>query len=265
MAHQREFLGVGGEPPYNTEADLAVGLAASSRRKRGNQDPDITQPELACQIQPSRVSTPTGHNTIVYVDGFNLYYGALKRTPYRWLDPRQLCRVMLPNDNIVAINYYTALVSARPGNPSAPTDQQMYLRALRTLPALTVTLGHFLTHSVQMSLSGVTPTQRVWVDKTEEKGSDVNIAAHMVRDACLKRFDVAVLITNDSDLAEPVRIVRQELGLRVGILNPHQHHSVQLKKLATFLKRIRQSDLIASQFPTDLRDAKGAFHKPSAW
>lgn len=203
--------------------------------------------------------------TIVYVDGFNLYYGALKRTPYKWLDLAALCRQLLPRDDIVAINYYTALVSARPGNPSAPNDQQIYLRALRTVPNLSITLGHFLTHSVQMSLSGASPTKRVWVNKTEEKGSDVNIAAHLVRDACLKRFDVAVLITNDSDLAEPVRVVRQEFGMPVGILNPHQHHSVQLKRLATFLKRIRQSHLLASQFPPDLTDSKGAFHKPPNW
>lgn len=202
---------------------------------------------------------------IVYIDGFNLYYGALKRTPYKWLDVGSLCALMLPQDDIVAINYYTALVSARPGNPSAPNDQQIYLRALRTIPNLSITYGHFLTHSVQMALSGVTPTKRVWVDKTEEKGSDVNIASHLVRDACLKRFDVAVLITNDSDLAEPVRIIRQEFALPIGILNPHEHHSVQLKKLATFLKRIRQSHLIASQFPVDLRDAKGMFHKPANW
>ena len=202
---------------------------------------------------------------IVYIDGFNLYYGALKRTPYKWLDVGRLCALMLPQDDIVAINYYAALVSARPGNPSAPNDQQIYLRALRTIPNLSMTYGHFLTHSVRMALTGVMPTKRVWVDKTEEKGSDVNIASHLVRDACLKRFDTAVLITNDSDLAEPVRIVRQEFALPVGILNPHEHHSVQLKKLATFLKRIRQSHLIASQFPDVLADAKGAFHKPANW
>ncbi|MGB7217794.1 MAG: hypothetical protein WBD07_03200 [Vicinamibacterales bacterium] len=138
---------------------------------------------------------------------------------------------MLPTDDVVAINYYTALVSARPGNPSAPNDQQIYLRALRTIPDLSITYGHFLTHSVQMSLTGVTPAKRVWVDKTEEKGSDVNIASHLIRDAYLKRFDVAVL----------------------------------MKKLATFLKRIRQSHLIASQFPADLQDAKGAFRKPANW
>jgi hypothetical protein len=204
-------------------------------------------------------------DVIVYVDGFNLYYGSLKRTPYKWLDLGRLCATMLPNDRVTAINYYTARISARPGNPTAPNDQQIYLRALRTIPNLSITYGHFLTHSVSMALTGVTPTKRVWVDKTEEKGSDVNLASHLLRDAFRGAFQVAVLITNDSDLAEPVRIVRQELNLPVGILNPHQHHSAELKRLATFVKRIRQSDLIASQFPAALTDAKGAFHKPSSW
>jgi len=74
-------------------------------------------------------------------------------------------------------------VSARPNNTSAPLDQQVYLRALRTIPNLETTFGHFLTHSVSMALSGSNPIKRVWVDKTEEKGSDVNLAAHLVRDA----------------------------------------------------------------------------------
>lgn len=72
-----------------------------------------------------------------------------------------------------------------------------------------------------MLLTGSTPPKRVFVDKTEEKGSDVNIAAHLLRDAYNHAFEVAVLITNDSDLVEPVRIVRHELNLPVGILNPH--------------------------------------------
>ena len=116
-----------------------------------------------------------------------------------------------------------------------------------------------------MTLSGSQPPKRVWVDKTEEKGSDVNIAAHMILDASLKNLDIAVLVSNDSDLAEPVRILRREFGLPVGILNPHQVHSVQLKAQATFLKRIRQSHLIASQFPDVVNDSKGAIHKPPNW
>jgi hypothetical protein len=200
----------------------------------------------------------------VYIDGFNLYYGCLKRTPYKWLNLSQLCERMLPNDSIEHIAYFTARVSAPPHNPTAPADQQAYIRALRTLPNLSITYGNFLTHSVSMMLSGVTPPQRVWVDKTEEKGSDVNLGVHLVRDAFEKAFEAAVLVTNDSDLAEPVRIVRG-LGYPVGILNPHEHHSSVLKQHATFLKRIRQADLIASQFPKNMTDAKGTFHKPTSW
>ena len=110
-----------------------------------------------------------------------------------------------------------------------------------------------------MVLTGSNPVQKVWVDKTEEKGSDVNLAAHLLRDAYNRRFEVAVLITNDSDLVEPVRIARRELNLPVGYLNPHQHHSTELKREATFMKRIRQADLAASQFPTVMRDSKGHF------
>ena len=93
----------------------------------------------------------------VYIDGFNLFYGALKKTPYKWLDLNRLCQVMLPDDTVEAINYYTARVSARPHNPSAPIDQQVYLRALRTIPHLTITYGHFLKHSFPMVLSGISP------------------------------------------------------------------------------------------------------------
>jgi NYN domain len=201
----------------------------------------------------------------VYIDGFNLYYGALKRTPYKWLDLGQLCRQMLPNDTIESIQYFTARVSARPYNLSAPLDQQAYLRALRTVPNLSITFGHFLTHSVRMVVTGSNPMQKVFVDKTEEKGSDVNLAAHLLRDSFLRKFETAVLVTNDSDLAEPVRIVRHDIGLPVGILNPHQRHSVVLKNLATFVKRIRQADLIASQFPAVIADAKGEIRKPAGW
>jgi hypothetical protein len=204
-------------------------------------------------------------NVNVYIDGFNLYYGAVKDSPYRWLDLAALCARMLPNDNVAAIKYFTAIVSARPHDPQQPARQQIYLRALRTLPTVQIIFGHFLTHPCRMCLTGINPPKKVWVDKTEEKGSDVNIAAHLVNDAHRKRFEVAVVVSNDSDLMEPVRIVRQELGFQVGILNPHQYHSVALKPQATFMKRIRQSDVAACQFSPTLTDSKGAFHKPPTW
>jgi uncharacterized LabA/DUF88 family protein len=203
--------------------------------------------------------------TNVYIDGFNLYYGAVKNTPYRWLDLSALCHHMLPNDNIQSIKYFTAKVNASPHDPQQPMRQQVYLRALGTLPDVTVIFGHFSTHSVPMMLTGVNPPQRVWVDKTEEKGSDVNLAAHLLYDGFRKLFDVAVVITNDADLLEPVRIVRRELAFPIGILNPHQYHSCSLKPHATFMKRIRQSDVAACQFASPLVDKHGYFHKPPTW
>ncbi len=149
----------------------------------------------------------------VYVDGFNLYYGATRNTPYRWLDLNKLCSNMLPNDSVGGIKYFTARVNARPNDLQKPVRQQMYLRALRTLPNVSIYYGHFLTHSVSMMLTGVNPVQRVWVDKTEEKGSDVNLASHLLMDGFQSKYEVAVLITNDSDLSEPVRMVKNELKL----------------------------------------------------
>jgi uncharacterized LabA/DUF88 family protein len=201
----------------------------------------------------------------VYIDGFNLFYGALKKTPFKWLDLSRLCQALLPSDAIQEIKYFTARVSAWPGKPSSAHDQGLYIRALKTIPNLSIKYGHFLTHTVPMYLAAVTPPKRVWVEKTEEKGSDVNLASHLVRDAFQKQFEVAVLVTNDSDLAEPVRIVAEELKMPVGILNPHQHHSKELQRYATFVKRIRQGHLVASQFPATMRDGKGAFSKPAGW
>jgi uncharacterized LabA/DUF88 family protein len=104
------------------------------------------------------------------------------------------------------------------------------------------------------------------VTRTEEKGSDVNIAAHMVYDAYQHDFAAAVLVTNDSDLLEPIRIVRHELRLDVGILNPHRHTpSRVLTKHASFIKQIREGSLKSSQFPPTLQDAHGEFHKPRDW
>lgn len=194
-----------------------------------------------------------------------MYYGALKHTPYRWLDLAALCRHMLPNDNIQTIKYFTAKVSARPHDPQQPMRQQIYLRALGTLPNVSIVYGHFLTHSCRMVLTNSNPVQKVWVDKTEEKGSDVNLATHLLHDGFTAKFDIAVLITNDSDLLGPVRIVRHELNLPVGILNPHQRHSCVLKPEASFMKRIRQSDVALCQFAATLIDKHGQFHKPSTW
>jgi hypothetical protein len=176
--------------------------------------------------------------TYVYIDGFNLYYGSLKDTAYKWLDVAKMCRLLLPKNNIDRLKYFTATVSARPHDPDQPTRQQTYLRALSTIPNLDIIYGHFLSHEILMP-SAQNPARQVKVIKTEEKGSDVNIAAHLINDGHRGRYEVAVLVTNDSDLLEPLKIVRYELKLPVGVINPQKKASRVLAKHASFIKPIR--------------------------
>ncbi len=205
--------------------------------------------------------------TYVYVDGFNLYYGAVKNTPFKWLDISQLCTILLPDKEILKIRYYTARVSGRASDPGQPTRQQVYLRALRTIPHLEIVLGTFLASEVKALRADTPPgvKQLVRVHRTEEKGSDVNIAAHLVRDGFRDEYDCAVVISNDSDLVEPLRIVRQELQKHVGIINPHKNPSYHLKKVVDFVLPLPVTALRSCQFPDHMTDSKGPFHKPSSW
>jgi hypothetical protein len=205
--------------------------------------------------------------TNVYVDGFNLYYGALRKTPFRWVNLNTLFQLLLPNNTIQDIKYFTALVAARPNDLTQPQRQQLYLRALATLPNVSVQLGHFLVHEVMMALvvPPGQPQQFVKVIKTEEKGSDVNLATQLLHDAHMNRFDVAVVVSNDSDLLGPIKIVRNELNKKVGVLNPQKHPSRAILPHIDFIKQIRAGALQASLFPDQLSDRHGMFTKPQGW
>jgi hypothetical protein len=205
--------------------------------------------------------------TSVYIDGFNLYYGSLKGTSYKWLDPSALCGVMIPRNTVTSIKYFTARVSARPGDPDQPTRQGIYLRALRTIPHLSIYYGHYLTHVVRMHMAHPQPGENPYVEviKTEEKGSDVNLATQLLVDVCAGTFDCAVIISGDSDLKSPVQMVMERYHKTVGVLNPQKVLCAALKEVAGFYKHIRESALQASQFPPVLTDKMGSFHKPSSW
>ena len=92
--------------------------------------------------------------TIVYVDGFNLYYGSLKNTPFKWLDlPLLFETILQPHHDIRLVKYFTATISGTPQDQSAPQRQATYLRALQQFrPSVEVHLGHFLSHPVQLPL-----------------------------------------------------------------------------------------------------------------
>jgi hypothetical protein len=209
---------------------------------------------------------------MVYVDGYNLYYGCLKDTSERWLDVGKLCAHMLRDDTEIAgIRYFTALVKSRPDNPGQRHRQQTYFRALRTIPNLTMHLGVFLEKTATRLRADNRSKKPTYVKVliNEEKGSDVNLASYLLIDNFRARYDLAVVISNDGDLKLPVNWLRYEHKLPVGVLNPHGNRSLALspRELPTgsFYKPIRRTVLRASQFPDMVPDAKGIISKPSGW
>lgn len=208
----------------------------------------------------------------VYIDGFNFYYGAVKDTPYRWLDFGRFCRAVLPRDDINTIRYFTALVKPTPDDPAIQQRQQAFLRALGTVPDLTIHLGRFSQNVKRRPLAHTPPgrpLQMVDVLQREEKGSDVNLASHLLMDGFEQEYEVAVVVSNDSDLLEPIRLVRQRLGLRVGILNPYKRTAQDLLGEADFYRSVQerryQKALASCQFPSTLTDATGTIHRPVGW
>ncbi len=147
----------------------------------------------------------------VYVDGFNLYYRALKNTQYKWLNLDTVSqRLVKSADTIEKVRYFTARVSARAGDPDAPRRQQIYLNALGTLPNITFHYGRFLPKKKWRPLVS-DPTKYVEIHDTEEKGSDVNLAVHLLHDGWLGNYEMALILSQDTDLIEPLRLVRDEL------------------------------------------------------
>lgn len=205
----------------------------------------------------------------VYVDGFNLYYRALKRTPYKWLNIVELAKGLLdPGDTVDMVRYFTARISPRAGNPDAPRHQQVYLSALATLPEVEAHFGRFLPKDKWRPIvhPGWVPKVMVQVHDTEEKGSDVNLAVHMLNDALTDKYDAALLLSQDTDLCEPMRMVRENgkvLGL---VCLDGREPNKRLREHASFIRHVTHARLAAAQFPNELVDAKGrVIVKPEEW
>lgn len=255
--------------------------------------------------------------TRVYVDGLNLYYGALKGTAFKWLNLVELVRRIIPaNHTIEKLLYFTARVSGAP-DPKAPARQQVYLKALATLPEVEINLGRFLVkttwwpltnlpvanrdiltpqpivlpegvHPVagspdpQMLPVGHYPTRNLGkagkrentklspnaviaqVHMKEEKGTDVNLSVHLLNDAWKELFDVAVVITNDTDLVTPIRMVAMERNKPVFVVCPGRRKiAPQLDRVASRVWHTRPAMLKAAQFPDRIPGT--TISKPIGW
>lgn len=202
----------------------------------------------------------------VYVDGFNFYHRAIKGTPYKWLNLGKVATFLLPEYEVVRIRYFTAIVDPKPGDPQQQQRQQIYIRALCTIPHLTVTYGLFKTRNAWLPRAHPQPGEDLLVEvrRTQEKGSDVNLATYLLADGFRDEYDVAVVISNDSDLVRPIQVVRHELKKTVGVVITDPDTPTSALP-ADFHKRISAGLLTSCQFKALLRDDKGKIRKPDRW
>jgi hypothetical protein len=202
-----------------------------------------------------------------YVDGFNLYYRALRGTRYKWLDLVQLTRGLIdPSDSIGRVRYFTARVSPRSGDLDAPRRQQLYLSALSGCPEVSLHYGRFLPKT-KMRPRVDNPAVFVEVHDTEEKGSDVNLAAFLLHDGWQGKYDMALVLSQDTDLCEPIRMVSRDLRKPVGIvvLDGAQPNG-RLRAVSSFVKHLTHARLAAAQFPDPTPDRSGRpISKPATW
>lgn len=217
----------------------------------------------------------------VYIDGFNLYYGALRDNPdLKWLNIRRWCENILPGYEVAKIGYFTAKVVGRVEDPDAPTRQDHYFKALRTLSGLDLTFGKFkvrrkrlkrvendrcdccATHDdTQVPQCKCCRKVTVEVEKTEEKGSDVNLALSIVKDSFTSNIDSILIVSGDADLAMAARIAKEQ-GIEVIIADPGGQNALRGDRRIT----VRESAMRACQFPDEVMMGDGTtVNRPDAW
>ena len=201
---------------------------------------------------------------IVYVDGFNLYYGLRSANwrRYYWLNLRLLAENLLGRgQSLAAVRYFSAHIQPERDDPDKPVRQQTYLEALATLPGLHVHHGYFL-HKVRSC-----PECGAQWKTYEEKMTDVNIAVELLGDASDGAFDTAIIISADSDLAGPISTVRQRFPeKRTVVAFPPRRASKHLSSIASASFTIGRKILSDSQFPDEVTTESGyTLVRPANW
>lgn len=198
---------------------------------------------------------------IAYVDGYNLYYGLRARGWQRfyWLNVQELVEHLLrPGQMLVRTKYFTTVVEQ-------PADKQrrqaIFLEALRTLPDFHIYYGHFLSNPVTCQQCGHT------YEVHHEKMTDVNITIELLTDAFQDRFDMALLLSGDSDLTPVVRAVRSLFNRKqVIVVFPPERSSKALKQAASGYVHVNRPMLLRSQFPDEVVKPDGyVLRRPAEW
>ncbi len=207
------------------------------------------------------------NRSIIYVDGFNLYYGAVKGTAWKWLDLQRYFTLLRMDDDIQVIKYFTAMI-----NGSHLHNQEAYLNALAAnCPKLNIILGQYKLKNV---LCGVRTCNyrgpRVF-SMPEEKRTDVNIAVQMVFDAVSDACDRFVLVSGDCDLVPAVRMVKEiapqkTITVYVPATNAVRGAAVELRSAADKHRTLPLNLFPKTQFPPQVPDGSGGWiSKPQTW
>jgi uncharacterized LabA/DUF88 family protein len=198
---------------------------------------------------------------IAYIDGLNLYYGLRSKgwKRFYWVDIQALARHLLrQNQTLVETKYFTTIVK----EPKEKRQRQtIYIDALKTLTDIKIFYGQFLSESIVCRKCGHTYTTY------HEKMTDVNITVELLADALNDRFDVALLVSADSDLVRPVMAV-QELykPKRVVAVFPPGHTSFALKHAVKAALHITHVELAKSLLPEQIeRPGSVTLHRPKEW
>lgn len=173
--------------------------------------------------QPAPPAPPLPR-AIVYIDGFNFYYGAIKNTPHKWLNLQRLAEALTrPTHELVSVRYFTSMMSGPSG-----TRQAEFVGALSTLPKVKTVLGKFKPRSVTCNHRGCSYSGSRVFEYPEEKRTDVAIATTLIEDAFDDACDKFVLITGDSDLVPAVSLVRRRFPeKRVTVYTPTRDTAVK--------------------------------------
>jgi hypothetical protein len=229
--------------------------------------------------------------TAVYIDGYNLYYGRLRGTPFKWLDVVALFEAMLAqrdqNECLERVLIFTAPALATfATNGTASVDAQAaYHRALKakygdrfeTIYGMHTydKSGTLLPTFVAGQPYDRTIRTRVW--KLEEKKTDVNLAIRMYRDACKGLYDRIILVSNDSDAEPALEAIRQDFpDIMVGVVIPirplapgveeHRRVSGSLSQQAHWvISDLRDDQLRNTQLPVLVPTKKKPIVKPEHW
>jgi len=200
---------------------------------------------------------------ISYIDGFNLYFGLRAKgwRKYYWLDLEAMLRALLkPGQELVHTHYFTARIRDR-GHGQSAKRQILWLDALATRCDITCHFGHYLPKEQKCHNCGATWTSH------EEKMTDVNIATQMLIDAYEDRFDTAIIVSGDSDLATPVTRIRNRFhDKRLIVAFPPERRSAELKKVAHGHYVIGADKLRQNLLPDEITTSSGyVIKRPARW